>query len=100
MAILLTRLLGNEAAREPTWAFMKRRWPALRKRMTPMLITRPIDALPALRTAAYRRDVASFFRKNPVPTGARALKQALEEFDLHLAFDERAEPVLRRWLER
>ena len=44
VAILLTRLLGNEAAREPTWTFMKRRWTALRKRMTPMLITRPIDA--------------------------------------------------------
>ncbi|MDJ0785725.1 MAG: M1 family metallopeptidase [Myxococcota bacterium] len=100
VAILLTRLLGNEAARERTWEFMKARWTALKKRMPPMLVTRPIDALPALRTAAHRRDVARFFRQNPVATGARAVKQALEEFDLLLAFDERARPALRRWLSR
>ena len=53
----------------------------LRRRMPPMLVTRPIEALPALGTRAYRREVAAFFRANPVPTGgarreagARALR--------------------------
>ena len=78
---------------------MKRRWSALRKRMPPMLVTRPIEALPALGTRAARRDVAGFFRNHPVPTGARAVKQTLEQFDLNLAFERRAVPVLRRWLE-
>ncbi|NNL86847.1 MAG: M1 family peptidase, partial [Myxococcales bacterium] len=98
VAILLARLLHNPVARAETWAFMKRRWPALRKRMPAMLVTRPIDALPALGTRRDRRDVASFFRAHPVSTGARAVRQALERFDLDLNLVERAEPGLARWV--
>ncbi len=98
VAILLTRMLQNPAARERTWEFMKRRWAALRKRLPPMLVTRPIDATPNLGTRAHRRDVAAFFRAHPVPTGARAVKQALERFDLDLGIVERSTPQLKRWL--
>jgi len=100
VAILLTRLLQNPAARERSWEFMKRRWTRFHRRMPPMLVTRPIDALPGLGTRAWRRDVAAFFREHPVPTGARAVKQALEHFDLNLAFDARTAPGLRRWLQK
>ena len=98
VAILLTRLVQNPVGGAQAWAFLQRRWPALRKRMPPMLVTRPIEALPSLGTAAARREVARFFRDNPVPTGARAVKQALEQFDLTLAFDASAAPRLKRWL--
>jgi hypothetical protein len=100
VALLLGRMLANRAAGEQTWRFMKKRWAALRRRMPPMLITRPIEATPHLGSRAARRDVASFFRENPVPTGARAVRQALERFDLNLEFQARAAPVLRRWLAR
>ncbi len=66
--------------------------------MPPMLVTRPIEALPALGTRAYRQDVASFFRANPVATGARAVRQTLEQFDLNLAFDARVKAELARWI--
>jgi puromycin-sensitive aminopeptidase len=98
VALLLARLLANRAAGGQAWAFLKRRWAKLRRRMPPMLVTRPIEALPALGTRAHRRDVAAFFRANPVPTAARAVKQTLEQFDLNLAFDERAERELVSWL--
>jgi puromycin-sensitive aminopeptidase len=98
VAILLTRMLGNPAARDATWAFIKARWAKLRKRLPPMLASRPIEALPALGTRAARRDVAAFFRANPVPTAARAVKQALERFDLDAELAARAVPELRRWL--
>jgi puromycin-sensitive aminopeptidase len=100
VALLLTRLIGNRAAGERAWAFWKKRFAKLRRRMPPMLVTRPIEALPALGTRAWRKDVAAFFRANPVPTGARAIKQTLEQFDLNLAFDERAREPLRSWLVR
>ena len=100
VAILLTRLLSNPAAREPAWEFMKKRWKTLLKRLPPMLVTRPIDATPNLGSRAWRRDVAAFFRANPVPTGARAVRQALERFDFDLTMVERAAPQLRRWLTR
>jgi puromycin-sensitive aminopeptidase len=98
VALLLARMLRNRDAREATWAFMKRRWPALRRRMPPMLISRPIEATPALGTRAHRRDVAAFFRAHPVPTAKRAVEQALEHFDLDLAFEKDARPALARWL--
>ena len=63
-----------------------------------MLVTRPIEATPALATKAHRRDVAAFFRANPVATGERAVRQALERFDLDLEFRERAAPGLAAWL--
>jgi hypothetical protein len=100
VALLLTRLLSNRAASERAWGFWKKRFAKLRRRMPPMLVTRPIEALPTLGTRAHRADVASFFRANPVATGARAVKQTLEQFDLNLAFDERAKRDLARWLER
>ncbi len=98
VAILLTRMLGNRAAGEATWAFMKRRWKALVRRLPPMMVTRPIEATPALGTREYRRDVAEFFEAHPVATGERAVRQALEQFDLDLAFDRKVGPALQRWL--
>jgi puromycin-sensitive aminopeptidase len=99
VAFLLVRLLQNPGAHESAWQFVKRRWPRLRKRMPPMLISRPVEALPALQTPAYRRDVASFFRANPVPAAARAVRQALERFDHNAEFRRREAPRLHRWLE-
>jgi puromycin-sensitive aminopeptidase len=100
VALLLARLLGNRAAGEQAWAFWKKRFAKLRRRMPPMLVTRPIEALPALGTRAWRKDVAAFFRMHPVATGARAVKQTLEQFDLNLAFDERAKREIAGWLAR
>ncbi len=98
VAFVFVRLLHNRAARERTWAFVRRRWKAVRKRMPPMLVTRLIEATPALGTSAYRKEVAEHFRENPVPTGERALKQALERFALNSALRRRAAPALHTWL--
>ena len=61
-----------------------------------MLATRPIEALPALGTPKARREVAAFFKANPLPTAGRAVKQALERFDLDAELAERAVPELRK----
>ena len=45
--------------------------------------------------ALARREVAAFFRNHPVPSGDRALKQALERFDSWTRF----QPVAARELE-
>jgi puromycin-sensitive aminopeptidase len=99
VALLLARMLANPAARERTWQFVEARWTKLRKRLPPALVTRVIEATPALQTPAHRRRVAAFFRKHPVPTGRRALLQALERFDRNVELRRRAAPGLRRWLE-
>jgi puromycin-sensitive aminopeptidase len=100
VALLLARMLGNPAARERAWEFIETRWAKLRRRLPPALVTRVIEATPALQTPAYRRRVATFFRKHPVPTGRRALLQALERFDRNAELRRRAAPGLRRWLSK
>ncbi len=98
VAILLVRGFANPAGAEATWQFTKKNWKALQRRMGAMLVTRVIDATPALGTRDARRDVAQFFRRHPIPTGERALRQALERFDLAIAFRRRAATEMANWL--
>jgi puromycin-sensitive aminopeptidase len=95
---LLIRALHNPAARERTWRFITRRWAQLQRRLPPMMISRLIEATPLLQTQALKREVATFFRAHPVETGKRALKQALERFDLNSELRRRAAPMLANWL--
>ncbi len=97
--LLLVRLLANPAAAERSWAFVKRRWSRLRRRLPSLLASRLVEATPALRTQAHRRDVARFFAAHPVPSGERALRQALERFDWYRDFRRRAAAELGAWLD-
>jgi puromycin-sensitive aminopeptidase len=99
VGLLLGAMLGNPSAAPATWEFFKRRFPALRKKLPPALVARPIEATAALATREARRDIAAFFKKHPVPTAVRAVKKALEQIDLSCAFDARVKPQLARWLE-
>jgi puromycin-sensitive aminopeptidase len=98
VGLMLMRLLVNRAARESAWRFVTERWADLSKRLPPMMVSRVIDATPALQTPAYKREVTAFFRAHPVPTAARALKQAIERFDLNEAFRRRVAKRLGAWL--
>jgi puromycin-sensitive aminopeptidase len=99
VGILLAAMMGNPSAAHATWEFFKRRFKALRKKLPPALVARPIEASAALATREARRDIAAFFKANPVPTATRAVKKAIEQIDLTCAFDARVKPQLARWLE-
>ena len=86
VVFLLARLLANPAAGERTWAFVRTRWPALRRRMPSLLASRLIEATAGLLEPAYRREVAAFFRTHPLPSGERTLRQTLERFDWYRGF--------------
>jgi len=98
VAFLLMRLFANPAARKPTWVFTMRHWGRIRKRVPPHLCSYLIEMTPALLTNQYKREVAKFFRANPVPTGERALRQALERFDWYRGFRNPAAKDLTKWL--
>ncbi len=98
VAFVLMRMLGNPPLAGATWTFMKRRWPALRRRIPPLMLSRLVDATPALRETRYAREVGRFFRAHPLPEAARALKQALEMFRLNAELRRRTTPGLIRWL--
>jgi len=97
---LLARLLANPAAREATWDFVRSSWPRLRRRMPPLLAGRLVESTWHLLTPAHRREVARFFAAHPLPSGERALRQALERFDWYRRFRAPAAAQLRRWLAR
>jgi aminopeptidase N len=99
LPMLLGRALANEHARERTWEVLRKRWSALEKRLPSLLITRVVEALPALGTQEHRREVVDFFRRHPLPQAKRTLLQALERFDLDASFRRRAIPELRAWAE-
>ncbi|MEE3330585.1 MAG: M1 family metallopeptidase [Myxococcota bacterium] len=98
VAFVLVRLFANRSARPPTWDFVRQRWPKLRDRMGSLLAGRVIAATPSLGTRTHRREVARFFKANPVPSGARTLRQALERFDWYEAFKAREGPGLDAYL--
>jgi len=98
VAFLFVRLFANPAARERTWEFLVRHWDRVRSRVPPHLCSYLIEMTPSLLTTHYRREVAKFFRAHPVPTGERALRQALERFDWYRGFRNLAAKDLRNRL--
>ena len=98
VGFLLIRLLGNRVARETTWKFIQERWADLVRRLPPMMASRLIEATASLQTRDHRKEVSIFFRTHPVETGARALKLALERFDINEELRRRAGRELKSWL--
>jgi puromycin-sensitive aminopeptidase len=97
VGFLLIRLLGNRAAREKTWEFIQEHWPEISKRLPPLMASRLIEATAALQSRELRKQVSIFFRTHPVETGARALRLALERFDVNEELRRRAGRDLRTW---
>ncbi len=98
VAPFLVRALRNPPAREPVWRLVTRQWSRVKRRLPPMMVSRLIDALPVLQTPVFKHEVAAFFRRHPVPTAKRALRRALERFDLNAELQRRASPGLGAWL--
>jgi puromycin-sensitive aminopeptidase len=95
---LLARMFDNPSARESTWAFLQRRWKEIERRVPPMLASRLIDATPALANTIPGREIVAFFKRHPLPTAERALRQARERIALDAALRKRAAPLLSEWL--
>jgi len=95
---VLTRLLENPAGRGATWEFLTRRWARIRERLPDFQARLLIEKTPALLTPAYRREVKAFFRRNPVLSGERTLRQAMERFDWYRGFRRPAVQAIETWL--
>src|SRR5262249_16656790 len=100
VAFLLMRLFGNPAGREDAWRFLRRRGTAARKRIPPLMLSRLVEATPALRSTRHAREVRDFFRSHPLPEATRAVRQALERFRLNAELRRRTAGDVARWLAR
>ena len=98
VAFVVARLLRNPHVQEHTFEFIQTRWNELRERIPAMLMSRVIEAAPALRSETHRKTIQRFFAKHPLPTAARALRQTDERFRLDARFRKRVTPDLRKFL--
>jgi puromycin-sensitive aminopeptidase len=98
VAFVFMRLFANPAARDATWKFFTRHWPTIRRRIPPLMVSRLVEATPALRDRRYAREVGRFFRAHPVAEARRSLKQALEIFRLNAELRRRTAPGIESWL--
>jgi hypothetical protein len=96
---MISRLLGNPAAREATWTAVKQHGPTIAEKVPTSLHT-ILGNLGSFCDKASRDDVAAFFAKNPPGEGERALRRSLESSDTCIAFRTSQEPALASWLER
>ena len=99
VGFLLIRFLSNRVARPLAWAFLQKNWETLAKRLPPIMASRVIEATAVLQSREARKEVAKFFKEHPVDTASRALRLALERFDVNEEFRRRAGPELKEWLD-
>ena len=62
------------------------------------MLSRLIEATPALREPRFATALRGFFATHPVPEARRALKQAAEVFRLNAELRRRTAPAVERWL--
>ena len=89
----LARLLGNEAARARTWAFIKRNWTDVQPKIAIFGgDTRVTSALSSFCDASTRDDISAFFKQHPLPAASRALNQTIERITNCIAMRESQTP--------
>jgi len=97
----LSRLLGNEAARARTWAFIKQNWTELQPKVAIFGgDTRVTSALASFCDASTRDDIAAFFREHPLPSASRTLNQTIERINNCIAMRESQTPKVSEFLQR
>ena len=98
VARVLAKLLENPASRERSWKFLTRQWKQVSARLPSALVRRMIEATQHRSGARAKQELKSFFRRHPVPTAVRTIKQVEERIDVRTAQLRRNKPELRRWL--
>ncbi|MCC6811265.1 MAG: M1 family metallopeptidase [Deltaproteobacteria bacterium] len=94
---VLVPMLSRRQTQLAAWAFLKKQWKHIGPRIGAMGISRLVEATGAL-PPELEKDVASFFKKNPVDEAARALKKALEAMALNRELKARESGRLSAWL--
>jgi puromycin-sensitive aminopeptidase len=94
---VLVPLLSRRQTQLIAWAFLKKNWKQIGPRIGAMGISRLVEATGALPPESAK-DVAGFFKKNPVHEADRALKKALEAMTLNRELKARESERLSAWL--
>lgn len=96
--LLIAGVLGRYEVRQIAWQWVKDHWPEIEKKATASGGTNIISATANFCDAELRDDVQQFFQAHKVPSGERALRQALENMNACISFREHQQKNLASWL--
>jgi aminopeptidase N len=97
---LLAGLLAQPWSRDVTWAFIKREWGALTRRLGRFQgIPTIVGAVGTFCSTEAAADVKQFFAAHPVPAAGRSLQQSLERIESCAMLRQQQSPALHTWLE-
>jgi len=95
----LARFLGNPAARDRAWQFIKEHWPELEPKIAVSFGTiRVIEALGSFCANSARNDIQSFFASRNLGPAALTLEQTTEEITNCIAVKAAQTAALASWL--
>jgi aminopeptidase N len=96
---LLAALLARPWSRDMTWAFVKREWRSLTKRLGMFQgIPTIVGAVGEFCSAEAGADVKRFFAAHPVPAAQRSLQHSLERIESCVTLRRQQSPALHTWL--
>ncbi|HTM33543.1 MAG TPA: M1 family metallopeptidase [Vicinamibacterales bacterium] len=99
--LLLAQMLASPAARDASWAFVQREWPALTAKVGVFQgLPAIVGSLGGFCSTERAAEIRTFFASRPVPEAARSLQQALERIETCAALRARQEEPLKEWLEK
>jgi aminopeptidase N len=100
-ATLIAGLMSSPATQDAAWAFTKAQWPTLVQKLgTFQGIPTIVTSLGAFCSAERAREVREFFAKNPVPSAARGLAQAIERIEACAALAARQSAPMAAWVQQ
>ena len=98
---LIANLIARPWSQQAAWEFTKAEWPTLVRRLgTFQGIPTIVSSLGSMCSTEKAADVRQFFAKNPVPSAARTLQQAIERIEVCAALAERQSKPMAEWLQK
>ena len=95
----LARFLGNPAANERSWRFVKEHWNVLEPKLSVSWgLVRLVEALDSFCTTSARDDIRAFFASRNAGPAAQTLEQTLEAIASCAALKDSQGQVPRKWV--
>jgi aminopeptidase N len=95
---VISGVLGNPAGREIGWAFLRRSWPELERKMPASNLARFASMGALFCDAEHRQQFQQFFTPERVPGAQRDVQRSLEAMDACMDLRRTQTDSLRAWL--
>jgi hypothetical protein len=95
---VLSSLLAHHDTQEQAWTFVKANWDKILKLFPPTSMRHVASACSTFYKRKDEEDLVAFFGSHKVPFGDSAVARALEEVHIGVAYHERSDAAIRKWV--